>query len=73
MGGQGKSKGNKVVDLQWFDASGAVNIKRDGAVIEESWSGSTYQDNLGKGGGSFRYQVCNAGSDVCSNEELVVF
>ena len=48
-----------------------MDIKRDGTVINtvsnaES-SNNAYTDNIGaKGGGSYVYEVCEAGSGTCS-------
>ena len=33
-----------------------------------------YTDNIDqRGGGSYTYQVCEAGTDTCSNEAVVAF
>lgn len=44
-----------------------MDIYRNGALIAANRTGTTYVDNLGRGGGSRRYQVCNAGTSTCSN------
>lgn len=59
-----KIKGIQTVDLSWEgDNVSAVDIYRDGNLIAVHISGNTYTDDIGlKGGGSYRYQVCEAGS-----------
>jgi subtilisin family serine protease len=66
-----KIRGNNFANLSWTGASGKVDVKRDGAVIAANRSGTTYQDNLGRGGGSWTYQVCNTGTSTCSNQVTV--
>jgi hypothetical protein len=69
-----KSKGNKVVDLEWFGISGRVTIRRNGDPVDLPTNGTTATDSLGKGGGTYAYQVCSTSSpEQCSNVETVVF
>jgi extracellular elastinolytic metalloproteinase len=70
-----KNKGNRLVDLTWSGAAGTnVNIKRDGATVATTANDGFHTDPLGgKGGGSFSYQVCNAGTTTCSNTVTVSF
>ncbi len=69
-----KVKGVQHADLSWSGAAGAVDVFRDGNLIAGGVSGSTYTDNIGvKGGGSYVYQVCEAGGGPCSNTANVVF
>jgi serine protease len=68
-----KVKGVQHADLTWSGASGSVDIKRNGVIVK-TVSGTAYTDNIGnKGGGSYQYQVCNAGSSTCSNTVTVSF
>jgi subtilisin family serine protease len=70
-----KEKGVQHADLSWSGATTAtVDIYRDGALITTQ-GGSSYTDNVGaKGGGSYVYKVCNAGSQsVCSDLVTVTF
>ena len=70
-----KIKGVKHANLSWSGAtSGNVDIFRDSVKITTTNDGE-YTDNTGsKGGGSFTYKVCEAGSTTaCSNESTVVF
>ena len=69
-----KVKGVNVVDLAWSGAS-SVDVYRNNAKIVSAVGGATYTDNTGtKGGQTFAYKVCNAGSTTtCSNTVTVVF
>ena len=70
-----KVRGVKHADLSWSGAtSNEVDILRDGVVIATVADEDSYTDNIGtRGGGSYTYQVCEAGSDTCSNEVTVTF
>ena len=70
-----KVKGVHTVDLTWSDASSAnVDIYRDGAVITTVGNSGAYTDSTGnKGGGSYVYKVCEAGTSTCSADSTVVF
>ena len=71
-----KVKGVKFADLSWSGATTAtVDIVRDGAVIATPANSGSYTDDTAqKGGGSFTYRVCEAGSTtVCSATVTVVF
>lgn len=69
-----KERGAHVIDLDWSGTSGvSVNVKRDGATIVTLTSAS-YVDRTGnKGGRSYVYQVCLAGTSTCSNSVTVAF
>ena len=72
------NRGNKKrVDLTWSGVTaGNVDIFRDGNVIGTTTASSgAYNDNLGKGGGSYTYQVCESSgtSPKCSNLVTVNF
>jgi serine protease len=69
-----KVRGRQVVDLNWSGSSaGSFDVKRDGATIA-TVSGSSYTDNTGnRGGGSYQYQVCEAGTSTCTNTVTVTF
>lgn len=68
-----KIKGAQNVDLTWSDAALIVDVYRDGIVIETSSGGSYTDANIGKGGGSYTYQVCDTEVVVCSNQTVVTF
>ena len=69
-----KVRGVQHADLSWSGSSASsFDVYRDGAVIA-TVGGSAYTDNIGnKGGGSYVYQVCEAGTATCSNEATVTF
>jgi subtilisin len=77
-----KVKGVQHADLKWGGVTPAkVDIYRNGTPIdpliekELDVGEGTYTDNIGnKGGGSYTYKVCEAGSTTaCSNEFTVSF
>ncbi len=70
-----KVKGNQTVDLSWSGATTSIDVYRDGAKIASSTANDgAYTDNINqKGGGSYTYKVCEAGTSTCSNEATVVF
>ena len=68
-----KVKGVQHVDLSWTGGTIPYDIYRDDTLIQ-TVAGPTYTDNLGvKGGGSYTYRVCEAGSMVCSSTVQVTF
>ena len=71
-----KVKGVQHASLSWSGAgTTSVEIKREGTVVGSGTgpSGSS-DDNIGqKGGGSYTYQVCDAGTSDCSNTVTVTF
>jgi hypothetical protein len=65
-----KVKGVQTVDLAWSGSNAvSFDIYRDGILIVSDLNVFAYTDNIGlKGGGSYQYQVCEAGSTLnCSN------
>jgi thermitase len=67
-----KVKGTGYAELGWDGATTPVAVYR-GEVVIATTAGSTYKDeNLGKGGGSATYQVCETGAGgACSNSVTV--
>lgn len=63
-----KYRGEKRANLTWTGAIGsAVDIIRDGSFVTETANDGGYQDLTGLAGGGFNtWQVCQAGSTVCS-------
>ncbi len=67
------------MELVWDGATAAVDIYRNNYAIASGESGVEngvdYLDaDIAKGGASYTYQVCDAGSTAnCSNEAQVVF
>ncbi|HEX9709332.1 MAG TPA: PKD domain-containing protein, partial [Candidatus Thermoplasmatota archaeon] len=70
-----KVKGVQHVDLTWSGGeSTSVDVHRDGTLIASTPNGGAYTDVIGKrGGGTYVYQVCEAGTTTCSNEVTIVF
>ena len=66
-----------IVNLDWSGANSDIVeiLKDDGSIITTNNDG-TYTDkmpNPNGGGGSYTYQVCEAGTSTCSNEVTVTF
>jgi PKD repeat protein len=70
-----KVKGSQAVDLIWSGASGTnVDVFRDGSKITTTANDESHTDNIGtKGGGSYTYRVCEAGTSTCSGNATVTF
>jgi len=70
-----KVKGRQKADLEWSGAtSDYVDVYRDGVLIATTENDGFYTDNIDKvGRGSYTYQVCEEGTNVCSNEATVTY
>jgi len=70
-----KVKGRHTVDLTWSGATTAnVDIYRGGNVIATTANDGAYTDSTNnRGSATYTYQVCEAGSSVCSSAVNVVF
>jgi PKD repeat protein len=70
-----KIKGRHAVDLTWSGSTSAnVDIYRDGARISTTSNDGIHTDEMVfRGGTSYTYQLCEAGTDTCSNEATVTF
>ena len=70
-----KLKGVIYVDLTWSGATSSdVDIFRNGVKILTTTNDGAHADNTGaKGGGSFTYKVCEAGTSTCSPNRTIVF
>jgi len=70
-----KVHGRQTVDLSWMGAtSGNVDIYRNGVMIVTTLNDGFYTDSPdGRGHATYTYQVCNAGSQTCSNQATVTF
>jgi hypothetical protein len=74
--GQGKKVGGiNTARLKWRGATSAnVDVYRDGVVIATPPNDGLYDDSTGTTGqASFMYQVCEAGTQTCSNTMTVNF
>ena len=70
-----KVKGAQHADLTWSGGTSAnVDVFRDGSKVTTTVNDGAHADNIGnKGGGSYTYKVCEAGTTTCSNEVTVSF
>ena len=71
-----KVRGLQKADLVWSGtSSGSVDIKRNGATIAAGINDTgAYTDDINsRGGGSYTYEVCEAGTTTCSNTATVTF
>ncbi len=63
---------NKFADLAWSGATGSlVDIYRNDNSLVTTENDGSYSDKLGKVTGAFTYQVCEAGTNTCSNTASV--
>jgi PKD repeat protein len=69
-----KQKGVQKVELSWIGSSGvSYDVLRDGTRIA-TVAGASYTDSLDRrSSGTYRYQVCAAGSQICSSQATVNF
>jgi subtilisin family serine protease len=70
-----KAKGLQKADLTWSGAGSTnVDVLRNGSKVATTANDGAYTDNIDqRGGGSYTYKVCEAGTSTCSNEATVVF
>jgi hypothetical protein len=70
-----KQQGLQKADLTWSGATSTnVDIYRNGVVITTTANDGAHRDNINnRGGGSYIYRVCEAGTSTCSNEATVTF
>ncbi len=70
-----KVKGTQRVDLTWSGAtSTSVDVHRNGENVVTTANDGFHTDNINrKGGGTYTYKVCQAGTTTCSNEATVSF
>jgi serine protease len=68
-------RARRTVDLSWTGAtSGNVDVYRNGVLIVTTLNDGFYTDSPGGNGhATYTYQVCNAGSQTCSNQATVRF
>lgn len=70
-----KVRGRHHVDLAWTGATSTdVDIYRDGSLIATTANDGEYTDATdNRGGATYTYQVCEAGTSTCSDTVTVVF
>ena len=63
------------MDLSWRGASSPnIDIYRKGVVVATTGNDGFYTGSPGgRGHATYTYQVCNAGSQACSNQVTVTF
>lgn len=60
------------VDVNWTNAEGAsVDVYRDGRMVTTTANDGNYRQFTRRG--TYTYQVCQAGTTVCSEEETISF
>lgn len=69
-----KERGYQKAELSWSGAStGSIDIFRDGELLINT-NENPFIDHINKrGGGSYLYQVCEPGTNTCSNEVTITF
>ncbi|SFD46510.1 S8 family serine peptidase [Pseudoalteromonas denitrificans] len=74
LSANGVTKGKQRVNLSWLGTSSNVDIYRDGSLIASQVEGLSYSDkSISKGSATYVYQVCETGTDTCTNESTVIF
>jgi subtilisin family serine protease/PKD repeat protein len=68
-----KVRGQRYVDLAWSGAASAtVDVYRNGSLVTTTANDGAHRDSV-TGNGPFTYQVCEAGTSVCSNSATAGF
>jgi len=65
-----KVRGVNTANLSWSGATASADVYRDNVVIA-TVTATSYSDQIGRGGGSETYRVCNAGTSTCSSNVTV--
>jgi hypothetical protein len=61
-------------DLTWSGATGTnVDVYRNSVKIVTTTNDGAHADKIGKTLVAYKYKVCNAGTNTCSNEATIVF
>ena len=70
-----KVRGAQTAELTWdLTPSEWIDVFRDGSLVDVTEDDGFYIDITGvRGGGTATYQVCEAGTDTCSNQVTVEF
>ncbi len=70
-----KQQGLQKANLTWSGATSTnVDIYRNGVVITVTANDGVHLDNINnRGGGTYTYKVCEAGTSTCSNEATITF
>ena len=67
--------GINTVRLTWSGATSTkIDVYRNGILIVTTPNDGSYTDSTGDTGrASYKYRVCEAGTETCSNEVTVMF
>ena len=70
-----KKKGLQAADLSWSGvSSSSLDVYRNGSRVMVTANDGAETDSINqKGGGTYSYQVCAAGTNTCSNPAVVAF
>jgi hypothetical protein len=70
-----KVRGLQKADLTWSGATSTnVDIFRNNSLVATVGNSGAYTDNINnRGGGSYTYRVCEAGTNTCSDEVTITF
>ncbi|MCH5374530.1 MAG: PKD domain-containing protein, partial [Planctomycetes bacterium] len=70
----GKYRGDTWIDLEWSGAMGStVDLYRDGSLLAITGNDGFYRDaTFEKRDKSIRYRLCEQGTDICSDEVVVL-
>jgi thermitase len=70
-----KIKGAQAADLSWSGLSAtSIDVYRNGAKVMTTPNDGFQTDSINKkGGGSYTYKACAAGTTTCSNTASVTF
>jgi N-acetylneuraminic acid mutarotase len=70
-----KMQGINTVRLAWTGAASAnIDVYRNGVVVATTVNDGSYDDSTGDTGqAQYMYMVCEAGTQTCSNEVVVMF
>src|SRR5262249_51235882 len=70
-----RAKGYRYSYISWSGSTAAgFDVRRDGKKIATVYGSNDYTDELGKGGNqTFRYDICETGSQICSGAVSISF
>ena len=70
-----KLRGVQTADLSWAGATSAdVDVLRDGARVATTANDGSFTDSVDqRGPGSHTWQVCESGTQICSDRVVVTF
>jgi serine protease len=68
-------QGRHTVDLSWSGATTPnVDVYRNSVLITNTLNDGFYTDSIGgRGHATYTYQVCEEGTNTCSNQATVTF